>query len=163
MFHLISLNIALSTKAYALTLCLKYTLSQKIWYTQKEMSYNHETSHAYIVWGDKEIIKISEQKIILLSSYGIKMVKNQWVIKPYLTAIQAARFRVNKVIYHSCGRLCLSFYNSVATLPAFRKGGGIFFIHKYLSMWILIRNYLPIRNLVCTLAYTNCASNFYSI
>ena len=89
MFHLISLNIALSTKAYALTLCLKYTLSQKIWYTQKEMSYNHETSHAYIVWGDKEIIKISEQKIILLSSYGIKMVKNQWVIKPYLTAIQA--------------------------------------------------------------------------
>ena len=41
------------------------------------MSYNHGTSHAYSVWGDKQMIKNSEQKIILLSSYGMKKVKNQ--------------------------------------------------------------------------------------
>ena len=41
------------------------------------MSYNHGTSHAYSVWGDKQMIKNSEQKIILLRSYGMKNVKNQ--------------------------------------------------------------------------------------
>ena len=34
--------------------------------TQKEMSYNHETSYGYGIWGDKQMIKNSEQEIILL-------------------------------------------------------------------------------------------------
>ena len=35
------------------------------------------------------MIKNSEQKMILLRSYGIKKVKNKYIIKPYLAAIQA--------------------------------------------------------------------------
>ena len=37
-----------------------YTLSQKNLCTQKEMFYNHETSHVYSVWGNKQMIKNSE-------------------------------------------------------------------------------------------------------
>ena len=66
-----------------------YTLSQKNLCTQKEMSINQETTHEYNVWGDKQMIKNSEQKINLLRSHGMKKDKNQWVIKPYLIAIQA--------------------------------------------------------------------------
>ena len=53
------------------------------------MSYNNETSHTYSVWEDKQMFKNSEKKIILLSSHGMKKIKNQLVIKPYLPAIQA--------------------------------------------------------------------------
>ena len=42
----------------------------------ERMSYNHETSHVYSVWKDKQMIKNSEQKIISLRSYGMKKVKN---------------------------------------------------------------------------------------
>ena len=41
------------------------------------MSYDHETSHVYSVWEDKQMIENSEQKIILLRSYDMKKIKNQ--------------------------------------------------------------------------------------
>ena len=53
------------------------TLCHKKMMHPEKINYSHETSHVYSVWGDKRMIKNLEQKIILLSSYGIKKVKNQ--------------------------------------------------------------------------------------
>ena len=45
--------------------------------TQKEMSYNDETPYVCSVWRDKQIIRNSEQKIILLVSSHMKNVINK--------------------------------------------------------------------------------------
>ena len=45
--------------------------------TQQEMSYNHETPRVCSVWRDKQMIRNSEQKIVLLRSYHMKNVVNQ--------------------------------------------------------------------------------------
>ena len=55
----------------------KYIVSQKNTPTQKEMSYNHEIPRECCVWRDKQMIRNSEQKIVLLRSYRMKNVINQ--------------------------------------------------------------------------------------
>ena len=64
-------------------LCHKNTIC-----TQKEVSYNHETSHACSVWKNKQTIKNSEQKIVLFRRYGLKRVTNHSVIKASLVSMQ---------------------------------------------------------------------------
>ncbi|GFW32886.1 hypothetical protein TNCV_1774531 [Trichonephila clavipes] len=55
----------------------KYTLSQKNICTQKKLSYIHEIWYACSVYENKQMIKNSEQNIILLSGYSLQKVKNQ--------------------------------------------------------------------------------------
>ena len=93
--------------------------------TQKEMSYNHKTLRVCCVWRDKQMIRNSEQKIVLLRSYRMKNVINQQVNKPPLAAKQIeTRHDIYSVwsFITSCDRLCLLLYSLVVNLLVFQDG-----------------------------------------